>query len=162
MKISNQQLSVLDFIKRYIAEKNYSPTVREIMEGLGFKSPSSVHYQLKRLVDLNMISYSPAKSRTIELLVENEYKNEFIEAIEIEGLNCQNFIISDYIIENGKNIKDSLRAFKEQEIIYIINTSIEKSDSLALYKKDDCYKLATETIGEYIGTVVGKYENILF
>ena len=75
MKITTKQLVVLDYIKKYIAEKGYSPTIREICNGLNLKSPGSVYPHIKKLALAGYIISNPTKSRTIELLVENEYLN---------------------------------------------------------------------------------------
>lgn len=46
---------VLNFIKEYIKEHGYAPTVREIGEGVGLKSTSSVHSHLRKLLALGLI-----------------------------------------------------------------------------------------------------------
>lgn len=38
--------AILSFIKAYLTEQGYTPTVREIMRGVGMRSTSGVHYQL--------------------------------------------------------------------------------------------------------------------
>ena len=46
---SDKQEKILQFITQYTKEKGFPPTVREIGEAVGLKSPSSVQYQLDRL-----------------------------------------------------------------------------------------------------------------
>lgn len=41
---------VLVFIKNYMMEKGYAPSIREIGNGLGLKSTSSVHHHFDLLV----------------------------------------------------------------------------------------------------------------
>jgi len=73
---------ILDFIKKFIAQNGYSPTIREIQNGLAIKSPSTVHDHLRKLADCQILAYIPSKSRTIELLVENEYLKDEVVHIQ--------------------------------------------------------------------------------
>ena len=59
---------MLDFIAKQVCEKGYPPSVREICKGVGFKSTSSVHAYLHRLVKEGLISMDPSKTRAIKLL----------------------------------------------------------------------------------------------
>lgn len=73
MKKSEQrQNNILDFMKKTIADKGYSPTVREICAALKIKSTSTVHSDIKVLEDKGLVKKDPAKPRTV-LPVENEY-----------------------------------------------------------------------------------------
>ena len=73
MKKSEQrQNKILDLMKKTIAEKGYSPTVREICAALKIKSTSTVHSDIKALEEKGLVKKDPAKPRTV-LPVENEY-----------------------------------------------------------------------------------------
>lgn len=73
MKKSEQrQNDILDYMKKTIADKGYSPTVREICAALDIKSTSTVHSDIKALEDKGLVKKDPAKPRTV-LPVENEY-----------------------------------------------------------------------------------------
>ena len=74
MKKSEQrQNDILDFMKRTISEKGYSPTVREICAALKIKSTSTVHSDIKVLEEKGLVKKDPSKPRTV-LPVENEYQ----------------------------------------------------------------------------------------
>jgi repressor LexA len=74
MKKSEQrQRDILEFMKKTIAAKGYSPTVREICAALGIKSTSTVHSDIKTLEDKGLVKKDPSKPRTV-LPVDNEYK----------------------------------------------------------------------------------------
>ena len=60
-----RQNDILDFMKRTIAEKGYSPTVREICAALKIKSTSTVHSDIKALEDKGLVKKDPAKPRTV-------------------------------------------------------------------------------------------------
>lgn len=42
---------ILRYITDYLQEHGYAPSVREIAEGVGLKSPSSVHRYLVEMID---------------------------------------------------------------------------------------------------------------
>lgn len=67
-KITKKQKAVLDFIAKTIDETGIAPTVRDICEGLGLSSPSTVHVHLKTLEDKGLIHRDPLKSRCITLV----------------------------------------------------------------------------------------------
>ena len=48
-KLSRMQQRVYDYIAESIAEHGYAPSVREVGEALGLKSPSTVHFHIKQL-----------------------------------------------------------------------------------------------------------------
>ncbi len=49
---------VYEYIRDYILKNMYSPTIREIMAGVGFKSTSSVHYNILKLEKEGKITLS--------------------------------------------------------------------------------------------------------
>ena len=68
--LTEKQLAVLEYIKKYILKKSYPPSVREICEAVGLQSTSSVHAHLNSLEKKGYIKRDPAKPRTIEILDE--------------------------------------------------------------------------------------------
>lgn len=67
-KVTKKQKAVLDFIEKTIDETGIAPTVRDICDGLGLSSPSTVHVHLKTLEDKGFIHRDPLKSRCITLV----------------------------------------------------------------------------------------------
>ena len=66
MKKSEQrQNDILAFMKKTIASKGYSPTVREICQALDIKSTSTVHSDIKALELKGLVRKDPAKPRTV-------------------------------------------------------------------------------------------------
>ena len=49
-RLTKKQQEVYDFIKSYALENDVPPTVREIMEGVGLKSTSSIHFYMDMLM----------------------------------------------------------------------------------------------------------------
>ncbi|SOE25590.1 hypothetical protein [Streptomyces sp. OK228] len=53
--ITPRQERIVTFIREQIAEYGMPPTVRQIGEAIGLRSPASVHYQLSRIERLGLI-----------------------------------------------------------------------------------------------------------
>jgi repressor LexA len=66
-KISNKQQELYDFIKKYIANNGYAPTIRELAY-IFQRSTGSIHPMLKRLKQKGLIDYEEKMSRTIKIL----------------------------------------------------------------------------------------------
>lgn len=67
-KITKKQKAVLDFITKTIDETGIAPTVRDICDGLGLSSPSTVHVHLNTLEDKGYIHRDRLKSRCITVV----------------------------------------------------------------------------------------------
>ena len=79
-ELTERQKAILSFIKKEIQDKGYPPSVREIGEAVGLKSPASVHSHLKSLEKLNYIRRDPSKPRAIEVL----YDYSILKSLEKE------------------------------------------------------------------------------
>ena len=66
-KLSRMQQRVYNYIAESIARQGYAPSVREIGEALGLKSPSTVHFHIKHLEELGLIEKGAGKGRAIAL-----------------------------------------------------------------------------------------------
>ncbi len=71
-KISKMQIKIYDYIADTIRRQGYPPSVREIGEALNLKSPSTVHFHLKKMRDNGLISIGAGKGRAIALQNEPE------------------------------------------------------------------------------------------
>lgn len=63
-----RQQQILELIQRTVAEQGYPPSVREIGQHLGLRSPASVHRHLKNLEDTGHIRRDSTKPRAIVVL----------------------------------------------------------------------------------------------
>lgn len=86
-KLTTKQEETLKYIKKFIAKKGYSPSVREICEGLGLNSPATVFVHLKKLREKGYVTQTNSKFRTLEVLVDNEYikSNEDVVSVPLLG-----------------------------------------------------------------------------
>lgn len=66
-ELSNMQKKIYDYIVSCVQEQGYPPSVREIGEAVGLKSPSTVHFHLKHLEEAGVIEKGAGKGRAITL-----------------------------------------------------------------------------------------------
>ena len=71
-KRTNMTDQIYEYLQRVIPEQGYAPSVREICEAVGLKSPSTVHFHLKRLQERGLIEKGDFKGRAIVLTREGE------------------------------------------------------------------------------------------
>lgn len=69
--MTKREQDVYIFITDYHNEHRYSPTIREIAEGIHTASITSVKDILARLKDKGFVTYEPNKARTIVILKED-------------------------------------------------------------------------------------------
>lgn len=67
-KLTVRQREVLAFLIRFLKERGYPPTVREIAHHLGLKGPRSPKKRLDALEEKGYIRRKPGKSRAIEVM----------------------------------------------------------------------------------------------
>ena len=72
-KLTNNQETILTFIKKFIAKNGYPPTVREIAAAVNLSSPATVHVHLSNLIEKGFIRRNKKNKRILELLIPNEY-----------------------------------------------------------------------------------------
>ncbi len=78
----SKQKEILEFIKQFILDKGYPPTVRDIGIGVNLKSTASVHFHLQQLEKNGQIRRDPAKPRTIEI-VDDEFNLQGRELVNV-------------------------------------------------------------------------------
>ncbi len=81
--LSNKQNEVLTFIKKFIAENNYTPSVRDICKGINLNSPATVHVHLTNLINKGYIKRNANNNRMLELMVPNEFEINNNEIVNI-------------------------------------------------------------------------------
>ena len=66
-KLTAMQQKIYDYIANAVRTQGYPPSVREIGEAVGLKSPSTVHFHIKHLEELGYITKSGRKGRALTL-----------------------------------------------------------------------------------------------
>ena len=91
MFLTKRQRQIYDYIKDFIEEQGYAPSIVEIGENFNLTSPATVHKHLQNLSQKGMIKRSWNKSRAIELMpetlaVENILPEERITELPLRGV----------------------------------------------------------------------------
>jgi len=71
MKKNDKKEELLKFIKEYIDENGYPPTVREMCRAVKVNSTSTIAYHLSKLEDDGFIKKNPNKNRALEVCGNN-------------------------------------------------------------------------------------------
>jgi repressor LexA len=79
--LNEKQQQILDFVNREVEEKGYPPSVREICSAVGFKSTSTVHGYLEKLIKNGLIKKDPTKPRALRVL----HGDKDLSSRKIEG-----------------------------------------------------------------------------
>ena len=66
--LSKMQQKIYDYLVASIQAQGYPPSVREIGEAVGLRSPSTVHFHLKHLAEMGYIEIGAGKGRAISLI----------------------------------------------------------------------------------------------
>ena len=66
--LTERQQRVVDFIGSFHAEHGYAPTIRQIAEQFGFRSPNGVICHLRALQKRGVICWVPNACRTLQII----------------------------------------------------------------------------------------------
>ena len=72
-ELTQAQRELFEWIRNYIFDFQHSPTIRQMMQGMGLKSPAPIQSRLKHLQEKGYISWQEGKARTLQLV------NNFVE-----------------------------------------------------------------------------------
>ena len=73
--LSAKRKAILEYIEQFTVDNGYAPSVREIAEAVGLKSPSTVHSHLRVLEENGLLQKSKGKTRTLAISGQNSYRN---------------------------------------------------------------------------------------
>jgi len=78
-EISGKQAQILEFLRTFIEDKDYPPSIRDIQEGCSISSTSVVDYNLRKLEEKNYIRRDREVSRGIEVLGSKGRRPRIVE-----------------------------------------------------------------------------------
>ena len=81
MNINKNTIKVYYYIKTYIKEHGYSPSMREIQKMVELKSTATVKYHMNKLIELGFIKADYDKKGTIiarSIKITNSKENDII------------------------------------------------------------------------------------
>ena len=68
--LTDAQNELYIWIKNYLDEFQHSPTIRQMMQAMGLKSPAPIQSRLKHLQEKGYISWQEGKARTLQIIEE--------------------------------------------------------------------------------------------
>ena len=73
------QNELYSWIRDYMREFRHSPSIRQMMQAMGLKSPAPIQSRLKHLQEKGFISWQEGKARTLQIV------DEILEGVPIMG-----------------------------------------------------------------------------
>ena len=68
--LTQAQNDLYEWIKDYLKDFQHSPSIRQMMEAMGLKSPAPIQSRLKHLQEKGYISWQEGKARTLQIVDE--------------------------------------------------------------------------------------------
>ncbi len=75
-KLTKRQKDILDYVKRFSADKKYPPSIREIAAHFNLSSPATAHVHVKKLIEKGYLKRGKGSNHLLEIQVPNEYENK--------------------------------------------------------------------------------------
>ena len=116
LDLTQAQTELYGWIKNYMKEFQHSPSIRQMMEAMGLKSPAPIQSRLKHLQEKGYISWQEGKARTLQLIDEISSGVPILGSIAAGGL-----------IETFNDVQENLD----------INDILKKKDIFALSVNGD-------------------------
>ena len=66
--LTDAQNELLEWIKNYLKDFQHSPSIRQMMNAMGLKSPAPIQSRLKHLQEKGYISWQEGRARTLQLV----------------------------------------------------------------------------------------------
>lgn len=120
-KFSKEE-QLLNFIKEYLNENGYPPTVREMCKAIKVSSTSTIFYYLNKLENSNKIKKNPNKNRALEI-VDNDQS-----IANISTINTDNF--TRIPVLGTVTCGDPILAVQTSEEYFMVSPTLFKGDDL--------------------------------
>ncbi len=102
--LTDAQNELYGWIKDYMKNFQHSPSIRQMMKGMGLKSPAPIQSRLKHLQEKGYISWQEGKARTMQIV------DEIFEGVPIMGSVAAGGLIETYLDVNEKlDVSDILK-----------------------------------------------------
>ena len=106
--LTEAQNELYSWIRNYLNEFQHSPSIRQMMQAMGLKSPAPIQSRLKHLQEKGYISWQEGKSRTLKIV------DEIVNGIPIMGSIAAGGLIETFSDINQTFDFDDF--FKKKEI----------------------------------------------
>jgi len=143
--LTQAQNELYAWIKDYMKNFKHSPSIRQMMQAMGLKSPAPIQSRLKHLQEKGYISWQEGKARTMQIV------DEIFEGVPIMGSVAAGGLIEAYSdVQENLDISDVLR--KKDVFALTVNgdsmidACIAHGDMVLMEPIIDSYSLKNHTI----------------
>ena len=148
--LTEAQNELYKWIKNYMKDYQHSPSIRQMMQAMGLKSPAPIQSRLKHLQDKGYISWQEGKARTMQIV------DEMITGIPIMGS-----VAAGGLIETFSDVNDNLdisEVLKKKNVFALIvngdsmiDACIADGDMVLMEPVRDSYSIRN---GEIVSAMV--------
>ena len=143
--LTQAQNELYSWIKNYMREFQHSPSIRQMMNAMGLKSPAPIQSRLKHLQEKGFISWQEGKARTLQIV------DELLEGVPILGSVAAGGLIETFSdVEENLDISD---IFSKKNVFALkvngdsmIEACIADGDMVLMEPLKDTYSLKNGTI----------------
>jgi repressor LexA len=156
LNLTTRQQEIFDFVKRYVGEHGYPPTVRDIGKAIGLTSSSTVHAHLANLEKLGVLKRDPTKPRALEVLVNKARGAAAPGGLPLVGqVAAGSPVLAEENIEDYVAVPEIAGGDQGQFVLEVkgdsmINAGILEGDHVVVRKQD------TAENGEIVVALVGE------
>ena len=144
-KLTDAQNELFTWIKNYMREFQHSPSIRQMMQAMGLKSPAPIQSRLKHLQEKGYISWQEGKARTMQIV------DEIAGGVPIMGS-----VAAGGLIETFADVQENLdlsSVLKKKDIFALtvngdsmVDACIADGDMVLMEPITDSYSLRNGTI----------------
>ena len=143
--LTQAQNELYRWIKDYMKNFQHSPSIRQMMQAMGLKSPAPIQSRLKHLQEKGYISWQEGKARTMQIV------DEIVEGVPIMGSVAAGGLIETYSDE--KENLDISEVLKKKNVFALTvngdsmkDAFIADGDMVLMEPITDSYALRNGTI----------------
>jgi len=148
--LTDAQNELYGWIKDYMKNFKHSPSIRQMMQAMGLKSPAPIQSRLKHLQEKGFISWQEGKARTMQLV------DEISEGVPIMGS-----VAAGGLIETFSDVQENLdisEVLKKKNVFALtvngdsmIDACIADGDMVLMEPISDSYSIRN---GEIVSAMV--------
>ena len=143
--LTDAQNELYSWIKSYMRDFQHSPSIRQMMQAMGLKSPAPIQSRLKHLQEKGYISWQEGKARTMQIF------DEIVKGVPIMGSVAAGGLIETYTdVHEQLDISDVL---KKKNVFALtvngdsmIDACIADGDMVLMEPINDSFSLKNGTI----------------
>jgi len=135
-KLSERQNKILNFIRRYLHEHGYPPTIREIGQATGISSTSVVKYNLEKLQNLGYLTRTGEISRGLRLTDGPFSPGQNVIQVPLLGYIRASEPLPPYDAFSEEMVELTLDIVREPELVYALRVQGESMRDASIHDGD--------------------------